>query len=99
MAGNDDAYETLTRQAAGPAADIVSTVWNGFHAFAAEDWDAVEVHLGAAMYTHERLGGSRAQRDLLEFSLAHAMQRRGKQQNAARLIAMRRPRQTELANI
>ena len=99
MAGNDDAYETLTRQAAGPAADIVSTVWDGFHAFAAEDWDAVEVHLGAAMYTHERLGGSRAQRDLLEFSLAHAMQRRGKQQNAARLIAMRRPRQTELANI
>ena len=77
----------------------MSTVWKGFHAFAAENWDGVEVYLGAAMSAHERLGGSRAQRDLLEFSLAHAMQQRGKQQDAARLIAMRRPRQTELANI
>lgn len=97
MAGNESAFETLTEQAAGPAADVVSSVWSGFHAFADEDWDAVEKYLGAAMSAHERLGGSRAQRDLLEFSLAHAMRQQGKQQDAERLIAMRRPRQTALA--
>ncbi|PPR59930.1 MAG: hypothetical protein CFH10_01718, partial [Alphaproteobacteria bacterium MarineAlpha4_Bin2] len=97
MAGNQDAYETLTKQAIGPAAEVVSSVWAGFRAFASENWDQTEQDLGAAMSAHERLGGSCAQRDLLEFSLAYAMRRQGKYKDANRFIAMRRPRQAELA--
>ena len=97
MAGNKDAVENLIQQAAGPAADIVAPAAAAFRAFADEDWDGVELHLSAAMPAHERFGGSRAQRDLLEFTLAHAMCRQGKQKDADRLLAMRRPRQREFA--
>ncbi len=99
MAGNIDAYETLTKEAIGPAAEVVSSVWAGFSAFASEIWDDAEQHLGAAMSAHERLGGSCAQRDLLEFSLAYAMRQQGRNKDAERIIAMRRPRQSELAVI
>ena len=60
MAGNDDAYETYDSSSGRrPGSGHRVHRLGRFHAFAAEDWDAVEVHLGAAMYTHERLGGSR----------------------------------------
>ena len=49
------------------------------------------------MAGHERLGGSNAQRDLLEFTLAEAIRKQGRAAEADRLIAMRRPRQQELA--
>jgi len=38
-----------------------------------------------------RLGGSRAQRDLLEFSLLECLLKQGKTEEARRLIALRRP--------
>ncbi|MEC7538333.1 MAG: tetratricopeptide repeat protein, partial [Pseudomonadota bacterium] len=61
------------------------------------DWAAAERELGPAMAGHERLGGSKAQRDLLEFTLAEAIRKQGRAAEADRLIAMRRPRQQELA--
>jgi hypothetical protein len=44
------------------------------------------------MSEHERLGGSRAQRDLLEFMYLCALLREGRDEEARRLIAMRRPK-------
>ena len=43
------------------------------------------------MADHERLGDSRAQRDLIEHALAHALLRDGKAAEAKRLLAMHRP--------
>lgn len=97
MAGNDDAFSQLTREAMGPAAEIVAPVWAAFRAVANQDWKSAEEHLGHAMSGHERLGGSRAQRDMLEFTLAHVLRRQGRDKEADRLITMRRPRQSELA--
>ena len=42
-------------------------------------------------HNHERLGGSRAQRDLLEFTLLHALLKLGKREEAERLFLLRRP--------
>ena len=97
MAGNAKAFAALTKEAKGPAAEIVTPVWAGFKAFAEGDWAAAEQKLGPAMAGHERLGGSNAQRDLLEFTLAEAIRKQGRAAEADRLIAMRRPRQHELA--
>ena len=97
MAGNAEAFATLTKEAKGPAAEIVAPAWAGFKAFAEGDWAAAERELGPAMAGHERLGGSNAQRDLLEFTLAEAIRKQGRAAEADRLIAMRRPRQQELA--
>ncbi len=96
MAGNDAAFNQLTEKAVGPAAEIVKPIWRAFHAFADRDWDGVESHLAQAMAGHERIGGSRAQRDLLEFTLVYALRQQGKDTQAERMIAMRRPRQGEL---
>ena len=43
------------------------------------------------MATHERVGGSRAQRDLLEFALLGALLRNGRTEEARRLLILRRP--------
>jgi len=97
MAGDADAFGRLTREPVGPAGEIVIPVCAAFQAFANQDWLGVEENLCAVMSGHERLGGSRAQRDLLEFTLAHAVRQQGRHKEADRLIAMRRPRQRKLA--
>ena len=43
------------------------------------------------MAAHERIGGSRAQRDLLEFALLGALLRSGRTEEAHRLLILRRP--------
>ncbi|MDD9928180.1 MAG: tetratricopeptide repeat protein [Rhodospirillaceae bacterium] len=91
MAGNGEALETLITDAAGPAADTVRPVAEGFKAIAAQDWPGGIASLTAVMADHERLGGSRAQRDLIEHALAHALLRDGKVAEAKRLLAMHRP--------
>jgi tetratricopeptide (TPR) repeat protein len=97
MADNADAFAALTKKAVGPAAEIVAPTWAGFKSFAEGNWAAAERELGPAMAGHERLGGSNAQRDLLEFTIAEAIRKQGRAAEADRLISMRRPRQTELA--
>lgn len=92
MAGNGEAIEKLVRAPKGPAADVVAPMAGAFAAFARSDWEgtiaAIEPHLGS----HERFGGSRAQRDLLEYALVGAMLRAGRPvDDVARRIAARRP--------
>ena len=95
MAGNADALERLTNNAKGAAADIVAPVAKSFGAFARGDWPAVIETLQPYMGTHERLGGSRAQRDLLEYAMTVALLRSGRSEEARRLIAARRPHNAE----
>ena len=63
----------------------------GFGAVARQDWVAAATHLTNSIADHERLGGSRAQRDLIEFALAGALLRQGKADEAKRLLTMHRP--------
>ena len=92
MAGEGAALERLVRDAAGPAADIVQPTAEAFGALARMDWASALSLLTPVMSQHARFGGSRAQRDIVEYAVAIALLRLGKGQEAARLLAMHRPR-------
>ena len=94
MAGNGDALARLIAEAKGPAGDLVCACGEAFGAMASGRWAEAVAHLAPAMAEHERLGGSRAQRDMLEFAYAAALLRDGKAEEARRALATRRPRST-----
>ena len=62
-----------------------------FEAFARRDWAETIAFLAPVMATHERIGGSRAQRDLLEFTLLAALLKSGRADEARLMLATRRP--------
>jgi len=91
MAGENEALSKLRETDAGPAGDLVRALAGVYAAFARGDWQAVVDGLTPLMASHERLGGSRAQRDLIEYTLVNALLRLGRREEAARLLRMRRP--------
>ena len=91
MAGNGEALERIVSDAKGPAGDLVSTLATAFRNLAAGRWPDATAELVRAMADHERIGGSRAQRDLIEFALASALLKQGKSEEARFLLTARRP--------
>lgn len=91
MAGDTDALEKIIAHPKGPAADILVPIARGFDGLARGDWTRVVDELKPVLLTHERVGGSRAQRDLLEYSVICALLRSGRGDEARRLIVSRRP--------
>lgn len=91
MAGESDALAAIVRDAKGPAGDVVHDLAAGFLAMAKQDWSLASQHLVKGMNDHARIGGSRAQRDLVEFALANTLLRQGEQTQAQRLLELRRP--------
>lgn len=95
MAGDGEALAKIAEHPKGTAADVVGPFAKAFGSFARQDWagtiGAIEPHLGE----HERIGGSRAQRDLIEYAFAAAMMRSGRGADAARLLSRRRPHNGE----
>ncbi len=91
MAGNGEALARIIADAKGPAADVVRTLAEGFRAMALGEWEAATGHLVKAMSGHERIGGSRAQRDLVEYALLNALLKQGRADEARLLLATRRP--------
>ncbi|MFM1987147.1 MAG: hypothetical protein RJA99_104 [Pseudomonadota bacterium] len=66
MACDADGLARLREGARGPAADVVVALADAFAAFAGEDWAGCFRALEPVLPVHERIGGSRAQRDLIE---------------------------------
>ena len=91
MAGNGEALQRLVREPAGPAAPVVSSLAAAFGAFARGEWEACIADLVPVMASHERIGGSRAQRDLVEFALVAALLKAGRTEEARRTLEERRP--------
>jgi len=91
MAGDGEALQRIITDAKGPAGDMVSRLAQAFGALAAQDWPSAVAYLTGAMSEHQRIGGSRAQRDLIEYALAGALMRMGNADEARRLLAMHRP--------
>jgi hypothetical protein len=92
MAGDGDALRPLIENPRGPAADLLAPIARGFDAFARQQWGEAARELQPVLDMHERVGGSRAQRDLLEYVVASALLRSGQAEEARRLITTRRPR-------
>ncbi len=91
MAGRGEALARIAGAAAGPAGDMVSGLAQALGAYARSDWEDAIAMLAPWMAAHERIGGSRAQRDLLEFALLGALLRSGRTEEARRLLILRRP--------
>ena len=91
MAGNGAALARIIAEAKGPAGDLVRTLAEGFRAIADGEWEAATGHLTRAMADHERIGGSRAQRYLVEYALLGALLKQGRAAEARLLLATRRP--------
>lgn len=83
--------EMRDRIAAGkyPPGAVVATIAEGFGAYARNDWNAAIRHFEQALPETVRIGGSRAQRDLVEHTLIAAYLKAGRPEDARRLIGRR----------
>ena len=75
------------RYASGP---VVPGLARGFAAFAAGDYAGAIVALEPMLDQHERIGGSRAQRDLVDFTLLKAYAMDGRAEAVRGMLAARR---------
>ncbi len=92
MAGDSEKLATFTDSPRGAAGDMVPSMARGFDAFARGNWQRAADEIEPLLATHERLGGSRAQRDLLEYTVAASKLRAGKAAEARQMIEQRRPK-------
>lgn len=99
MAGQGEALNGMIASAKGFAADLIAPLVEGWRAMAAQNWQAALEALTPVMACHERLGGSRAQRDLIEFAYLNALLKLGRRDEAHRLMHMRRPALGEAAPV
>lgn len=91
MAGDAERLARLTEAPAGFAGDLVAPVAQGWAAIARGDWSGALSALTPVMGDHARLGGSRAQRDLLELTWLNLLLKLGHSDEARRMMATRRP--------
>lgn len=91
MSGDYETLRMLRDTTAGTASDVVNALADVYQDFVRSDWQGVIDGLVPVMGSHERLGGSKAQRDFMEFTLLNALMRLGKAEEANRLFAIRRP--------
>lgn len=91
MAGRDEPLNHILEHPNPSTGDLVTPLAGGFRAMAAQQWEKAVDLLTTAMSDHARLGGSRAQRDMLELALLHALLKLGRAEESQRLLALRRP--------
>ena len=99
MAGNDEYLSKLIDGNSGFAGDIVPAVAKAWKAIFENKWDKAKEELEIASSEFERFGGSRAQRDLLEFTYVNVLLRTGKKEAARKTLLARRPVFYEIAPI
>lgn len=90
LAGNAAALARLETDARGPAADMVSTLARAFGALTRGAWADAAAGILPIIAMHERIGGSRAQRDLIEYALAVCLLRAGRGGEARAYLEQRR---------
>jgi len=90
LAGNGEALALIERSAAGPAADMVSALARAFAALNRGAWQEASASMLPIIASHERIGGSRAQRDLIEYALIVALLRAGEAEAARAYLGQRR---------
>jgi hypothetical protein len=83
--------EDLARAGRYPSGSVIPAASRGFAAFARGDFDAAIQALEPLLAESERIGGSRAQTDLVEFTLLKACVAAGRVEDLRRLVGARRP--------
>lgn len=82
MAGDDEAFIERKSGLRGPAVDMVAGLGEAFRSYAKADYASAATSLAPLLATHERIGGSRAQRDLLEQLYIQALRHAGRKADA-----------------
>ncbi|HJU30655.1 MAG TPA: tetratricopeptide repeat protein [Hyphomicrobiaceae bacterium] len=90
FAGDAEALARVIAGAKGPARDVVAPLAQAFGHLSASDWDGAAAGLRSVLDSHERIGGSRAQRDLIEYALVVCLLRSGRGAEARSLLESRR---------
>ncbi|MEM9634049.1 MAG: tetratricopeptide repeat protein [Pseudomonadota bacterium] len=91
MAGNGDRLARIAETTKGFAGDLVRPVARAWGEIARGNWVAALSDLSEVMAATERLGGSRAQRDLIELAYVNALMKLGHAEEARRTLLTRRP--------
>lgn len=99
MAGRGDLLDRVVTDVRGPVADLVRPMASAFRDMVADDWVSALNNVMRVMAEHERFGGSRAQRDLVEYAMALCLIKTGRAEEAGRLLAMRRPVTTSIDHL
>ena len=99
MAGNEEYLSKLIEGNNGFAGDIVPAVAKTWKGISENKWDKAREALEIASSEFERFGGSRAQRDLLEFTYINVLLRTGNKETARKTLLERRPIFNETAPI
>lgn len=92
MAGRSEELQRIINGAKGPTADLVRYLAQAFGAIADQNWSVANDLLTKALWDHARLGGSRAQRDLIEYASVGVLLRLGRHDEARRQLAIHRPK-------
>ncbi len=90
MAGNGDRLAHICDTAKGFAGDLVRPIGRTWRAIARQDWETALAELVPVMSATEPVGGSRAQRDLLELTYAKVLLKLGLTEEARRSLMTRR---------
>ncbi|UPY36136.1 tetratricopeptide repeat protein [Sediminicoccus sp. KRV36] len=81
----------LEREARYPSGPVIPAISRAFLAFQQRDFAEVIETLEPLLAQSERIGGSRAQTDLVEFTLLRACAEAGRAEDTRRILARRRP--------
>ena len=90
--GNRDALEVIIDSNDGPVSDLTKTLAIGYREMEDGNWSMAAEQFCEAMHDHARIGGSNAQRDLIDYSLAACLVHDGRRQEARTLLSIMRPR-------
>ncbi|MGE5270043.1 MAG: tetratricopeptide repeat protein [Thiohalocapsa sp.] len=91
LKGRTQQMEEMTRAGRYPSTSYLPSLAPGFVAFVRDDFAGAIEALAPLARQNERIGGSRAQHDLIEFTLLKAYLEANRLEEARRLLAMRRP--------
>ncbi|MDA7592264.1 tetratricopeptide repeat protein [Rhodobacteraceae bacterium] len=99
MAGNDEYLQKYIDGGNGFAGDIIPCIAKAWKAITQGKWLIAAQEFASTIDGFERFGGSRAQRDLLEFTYVNVLLRAGDTKKAKNVLLKRRPQFSQTAPI
>ena len=99
MAGNEQNLIKIIECDKGFAGDIVPPVAKAWQAIAKGEWFKAKEELNVVSGDFHRFGGSRAQKDLLEFTYVNVLLRLGEKELAKKILSKHRPAISKTAPI
>ena len=91
-AGNNEAIENIIINARGPVANLTKKISQAYLYMQDKEWSKASNLFLEVIPDHARFGGSNAQRDLIDFSLATCLIHQGRKNEAQTVLSITRPR-------